>query len=297
MSHDVEHRALSRYLEDHQLKHTKQREAILEIFLEVTGHITGEDLYQRVRDLHPQIGYTTVYRTMKLLCEAGLAHEHNFDGTTRYEIAHQHHDHLVCIRCGKIIEFECEMIEQAQEQIADALRVPRAAPPPRALRSLQQVPGRGRAPVASEPAASRPLALSRPRRCLTALGGPPYRAPAEIECDFQFQLEVSSADASGGAASGGEHGGESRERPASIGPTRANAAASAAASSRAACPRASSSSAAGASARSCCRSMLGAVPRDPASGSQCREPSLIPSAASGHEPRALPAHPSPELVS
>jgi Fur family ferric uptake transcriptional regulator len=56
---------------------------------------------------------------MKLLCEAGLAHEHNFDGTTRYEIAHQHHDHLVCIRCGKIIEFECEMIEQAQEQIAE----------------------------------------------------------------------------------------------------------------------------------------------------------------------------------
>jgi Fur family ferric uptake transcriptional regulator len=98
---------------------TKQREAILEIFLEVTGHITGEDLYQRVRDLHPQIGYTTVYRTMKLLCEAGLAHEHNFDGTTRYEIAHQHHDHLVCIRCGKIIEFECEMIEKAQEQIAE----------------------------------------------------------------------------------------------------------------------------------------------------------------------------------
>jgi Fur family transcriptional regulator, ferric uptake regulator len=119
MSHDVEHRALSRYLDDHQLKHTKQREAILEIFLEVTGHITGEDLYQRVRELHPQIGYTTVYRTLKLLCEAGLAHEHNFDGTTRYEIAHQHHDHLVCIRCGKIIEFECEMIEKAQEQIAE----------------------------------------------------------------------------------------------------------------------------------------------------------------------------------
>jgi Fur family ferric uptake transcriptional regulator len=119
MSHEVEHRTLSRYLEDHQLKHTKQREAILEIFLSVTGHITGEDLYQRVRDLHPQIGYTTVYRTMKLLCEAGLAHEHNFDGTTRYEIAHQHHDHLVCIRCGKIIEFECEMIEKAQEQIAE----------------------------------------------------------------------------------------------------------------------------------------------------------------------------------
>jgi Fur family ferric uptake transcriptional regulator len=55
---------------------------------------------------------------MKLLCDAGLAHEHNFDGLTRYEIAQEHHDHLVCVRCGKIIEFECEMIESAQEQIA-----------------------------------------------------------------------------------------------------------------------------------------------------------------------------------
>ena len=55
---------------------------------------------------------------MKLLCEAGLAREHNFDGTARYEIEHEHHDHLVCTRCGKIIEFECEMIETAQNRIA-----------------------------------------------------------------------------------------------------------------------------------------------------------------------------------
>ena len=73
-----------------------------------------------MRELHPGIGYTTVYRTMKLLCEAGLAHEHNFDGTARYEIAHEHHDHLVCTRCGKIVEFECELIESAQDKIAAA---------------------------------------------------------------------------------------------------------------------------------------------------------------------------------
>jgi len=118
MSHEVEQRALARYLEEHSLKHTKQREAILEVFLDAKGHITSEDLYQDVRARHPQIGYTTVYRTMKLLCEAGLAREHNFDGTARYEIAHEHHDHLVCTRCGKIIEFECEMIETAQNRIA-----------------------------------------------------------------------------------------------------------------------------------------------------------------------------------
>lgn len=118
MAHEVEQRALAGYLEDHNLKHTKQREAILEVFLAATGHVTGEDIYQQVRAKHPNIGYTTVYRTMKLLCEAGLAHEHNFDGVTRYEIAHEHHDHLVCMRCGKIIEFECEKIESAQERIA-----------------------------------------------------------------------------------------------------------------------------------------------------------------------------------
>ena len=119
MAHEVEQRTLASYLEEHGLKHTKQREAILEVFLAAKGHITSEGLHQQVRALHPQIGYTTVYRTMKLLCEAGLASERNFDDSiTRYEIAHEHHDHLVCTRCGKIIEFECELIESAQDKIA-----------------------------------------------------------------------------------------------------------------------------------------------------------------------------------
>ncbi len=120
MAHEVEHRSLARYLEEHSLKHTKQRDAILGVFLEATGHITSEEIYQRVQDAHPSIGYTTVYRTMKLLCEAGLANERNFDdGVSRYEIAHEHHDHLVCVRCGKIIEFECRMIESTQNEIAE----------------------------------------------------------------------------------------------------------------------------------------------------------------------------------
>ena len=120
-SHDLEKKALASYLEDHNLKHTKQREAILEVFLEVEGHITGEELHRRVRRKFPQIGYTTVYRTMKLLCEAGLASERHFDdGVTRFEIQHEHHDHLVCVRCGTIVEFECSMIESAQEPIVKA---------------------------------------------------------------------------------------------------------------------------------------------------------------------------------
>jgi len=119
MAHEVEREALARYLEDHNLKHTRQRDQILEAFLEARGHVTSEQLYERVRDLNPSIGYTTVYRTMKLLCDAGLAQERHFDdGVTRYEIEQEHHDHLVCLKCGKIIEFECRMIEATQEKIA-----------------------------------------------------------------------------------------------------------------------------------------------------------------------------------
>ena len=123
MAHEVERQALARYLEDHNLKHTRQRDAILESFLETRGHITSEELFQKVRAQNPSIGYTTVYRTMKLLCDAGLAMERHFeDGVTRYEIEHEHHDHLVCTRCGKIIEFECEMIEATQTEIAERYR-------------------------------------------------------------------------------------------------------------------------------------------------------------------------------
>jgi Fur family ferric uptake transcriptional regulator len=119
MAHEVEHRTLGSYLEEHKLKNTKQREAILDVFLQAAAHLTSDELFQRVRDAHPNIGYTTVYRTMKLLCDAGIATEHHFDdGITRFEIAHEHHDHLVCTRCGKIIEFESQRIEETQSQIA-----------------------------------------------------------------------------------------------------------------------------------------------------------------------------------
>lgn len=120
MAQEIERETLARYLEEHNLKRTRQREAILEVFLKITGHITSDELHQRVRDRHPHIGYTTVYRTMKILCDAGLASERHFDdGLTRYEIRHEHHDHLVCVRCGKIVEFECQMIESAQDRIAE----------------------------------------------------------------------------------------------------------------------------------------------------------------------------------
>jgi Fur family ferric uptake transcriptional regulator len=120
MGHEVEREALARYLEDHNLKRTKQREVILDVFLNAKGHMSSEDLYQKIREINPRIGYTTVYRTMKLLVDAGLAEERHFDdGVARYEVEHEHHDHLVCTSCGKIVEFESGLIERTQREIAD----------------------------------------------------------------------------------------------------------------------------------------------------------------------------------
>jgi len=116
---ESKHQMLARYLEQHNLKHTRQRELILDAFLQMGTHVTSEEVYQRVREQNPNVGYTTVYRTMKLLAEAGLAQERHFDdGVTRYEMEHEHHDHLVCLRCGRIIEFECPEIEAAQTDVA-----------------------------------------------------------------------------------------------------------------------------------------------------------------------------------
>ena len=119
MAHEAELKALATYLEQNHLKQTRQRELILKTFLDSKRHVTSEELYQSVRADHPNVGYTTVYRTMKLLVEAGLTTERNFDdGITRYEIEQEHHDHMVCIKCGKIQEFESEMIEDTQNRIA-----------------------------------------------------------------------------------------------------------------------------------------------------------------------------------
>ena len=67
MAHEAELQALSAYLEKNHLKQTRQRELILHAFLDAQRHVTSEDLYQAVRKEHANIGYTTVYRTMKLL--------------------------------------------------------------------------------------------------------------------------------------------------------------------------------------------------------------------------------------
>ena len=104
------------------LRKTAQRDLILEIFLRTEDHLTSEDLYWLVQKQDPSVGHTTVYRTLKLLTEAGLAREVRFgDNKTYYEhhFNHEHHDHMICAECGKVIEFVSEEIEILQEQMAD----------------------------------------------------------------------------------------------------------------------------------------------------------------------------------
>jgi Fur family ferric uptake transcriptional regulator len=102
------------------LKQTEQRRAIVETFLHSHGHLGIEELLERVRQEHPRIGYATVYRTLRLLIECGLANARHFgDGLTRYELADaEHHDHLICSTCGKIVEFKNDEIEELQEAVA-----------------------------------------------------------------------------------------------------------------------------------------------------------------------------------
>lgn len=105
------------------LKTTRQRDVILDAFLSSDRHMSIEDLYLKLRVKNPRIGYATVYRTLKLFAESGIAREIQFgDGQTRYEhVAEgEHHDHLVCTRCGAIIEFENETIEKLQSDVADS---------------------------------------------------------------------------------------------------------------------------------------------------------------------------------
>jgi Fur family ferric uptake transcriptional regulator len=122
-THDVEQlRArLNDYMSRHGLRSTEQRRLVTEMFFASSGHLSIEDLLDQVRIEEPRIGYATVYRTLKLLKECGLAFERHFgDGVSRYEVAWQdeHHDHLICVECEKIVEFEDDDIEKLQRKVA-----------------------------------------------------------------------------------------------------------------------------------------------------------------------------------
>jgi Fur family ferric uptake transcriptional regulator len=114
---------LTSYMEKKGLRSTAQRRLIVDTFFEGASHMTIEDLLNEVRSRDRGIGYATVYRTLKLLAECGVASERRFgDGLSRYELADEasaHHDHLICVSCGKIVEFEEPRIEALQDEIAE----------------------------------------------------------------------------------------------------------------------------------------------------------------------------------
>lgn len=110
-----------KHIQKQGLKRTAQRDLILDVFLRTEAHLSSEDLYRLVQQDDPSIGHTTVYRTLKLLTDAGLAREVRFgDGRAHYEhnYKHQHHDHMICSECGKVIEFFSAELEAIQDAMA-----------------------------------------------------------------------------------------------------------------------------------------------------------------------------------
>jgi Fur family ferric uptake transcriptional regulator len=113
---------LLEFLSKKKLNVTQQRLEIANLFLELEGHHTLEEIYLEVRKRTGTVGQSTVYRTIRLLCDAGLAREVILeDGSSRYESAlgREHHDHLMCRKCGKIVEFIDPDIEKLQKKIAE----------------------------------------------------------------------------------------------------------------------------------------------------------------------------------
>jgi Fur family ferric uptake transcriptional regulator len=103
------------------LKVTLPRLKILEILQEPQNqHISAEDVYKILIDQGEEIGLATVYRVLNQFDDAGLLNRHHFEGgKSVFEISHkEHHDHLVCLTCGKVFEFEDDVIEKRQDEIA-----------------------------------------------------------------------------------------------------------------------------------------------------------------------------------
>lgn len=109
------------YLAGNGLSMTPQRKVIVETFLDTEGHFSAEDLLNLVQRKVPEVGLATVYRTLKLLVDSGLADSLDFGcGVALYEhsFGHAHHDHLICTRCDRKVEVLDETIERKQEELA-----------------------------------------------------------------------------------------------------------------------------------------------------------------------------------
>jgi Fur family ferric uptake transcriptional regulator len=111
---------LRTFLIEHGLKYTEQRWQIAELILSTGGHLDAQALAEQVRKKHSNIGAATVYRTLKVLCDASILKESLTDSTGRvfYELSDDsHHDHIICRDCGEIFEFQDQKIESLQSAV------------------------------------------------------------------------------------------------------------------------------------------------------------------------------------
>ena len=110
----------NRFLITKCFRQTKQREDIVNVFLRLERHLSTQELFDIVRKKDKDIGYATVARTLKLLAESGLCRAVDFgDGVQRFEhkYGHEHHDHLICSKCGKFVEIYSKKLEKLQEDL------------------------------------------------------------------------------------------------------------------------------------------------------------------------------------
>ena len=116
MSETIEQKCIAK-----GVKLTDQRRVIAQVMSESSDHPDVDELYNRVSKIDPKISIATVYRTVKLFEEAGILAKHDFKGgKARYEeLSESHHDHLIDIKTGEIIEFVDEEIEKLQKRVAE----------------------------------------------------------------------------------------------------------------------------------------------------------------------------------
>jgi len=110
------------YLQENGIRRSKPREQVFDIFINTEKHLTVLKLYELTKARYPNIGYATVYRAMKIICDAGIADEINFGGLKHYEhkYGHEHHDHMICTECKELIEVLNPEIEEMQQALAQA---------------------------------------------------------------------------------------------------------------------------------------------------------------------------------
>ena len=115
---------LKKKLQERQHKMTPQRQIVLQIFLDHPGeHLSAEDVHGLLRDKKSEIGLATVYRSLELLSNLGILQKMEFgDGCSRYEVnatnpSEHHHHHLICTKCGKVTEFEDDLLDDLENDI------------------------------------------------------------------------------------------------------------------------------------------------------------------------------------